>query len=379
MPAPLPPDPPIQVDLPLVQLLSKADQAVARLDGVALTLPNPDLFVATYVRQEAVLSSQIEGTQSTLDDVLAYELNGAGRALPLDVEEVVNYVRAMNYGLQRLETLPLSLRLIREIHAELMHNVRGGEKRPGEFRLDQNWIGEGRVPITQATFVPPPPADMLQALSNLESYLHEENGLPALIHCAIAHAQFETIHPFLDGNGRVGRLLVTFLLCQRQVLHQPLLYMSAFLKRHRAEYYDRLMAVRLSGDWEAWIAFFLRGALETANEATQTAHRIVLLREEHRRLVLQADLGLQSLRLLDILFERPLVTVRSIGEHLGVSYGTANRLVEAFRSLGLLSEATGRQRNRAFRYSPFLGLFPEATAPVVPAAPPQTTEHPVLP
>jgi Fic family protein len=247
------------MDPPMVSLLSQADQAVGRLDGLAQTLPNPDLFVAMYVRREAVLSSQIEGTQSTLEDVLTFELDAKGQEFPKDVEEVVNYVRAMNYGLDRVSTLPLLLRLIRETQAELLRNVRGAHRRPGKFRASQNWIGPANVPLAQATFIPPPVHEMHQALDNFEKFLHQEGDHPALIHCGLAHAQFETIHPFLDGNGRVGRLLITFLLVHRGILHRPLLYLSHYLKRYRSEYYDRLSAIREAGDWEGWLKFFLRG------------------------------------------------------------------------------------------------------------------------
>src|SRR5579884_3180227 len=299
VPAPLPPDPPLALDRDVVAVLSRADQAIGRLDGVAQTLPNPDLFVAMYVRREAVDSSQIEGTQSTLEDVLAFELDPHTRDLPRDVEEVVNYVRAMNYGLDRLATLPLSLRLIREIHAELLQGVRGADKTPGEFRTTQNWIGAGHVSLAHATFVPPPVAELGQALDNFERFLHEERELPALVHGGLAHAQFETIHPFLDANGRVGRLLITFLLVFRGVLQRPLLYLSVYLKRNRAEYYDRLMAIRNSGDWESWLGFFLTGVAQTAEEATATARAILDLREEHRHRVQEQTAGVNGLRLLE--------------------------------------------------------------------------------
>ncbi len=249
IPAPLPPEPPLSISPVELGLLSAADRALGRLDGVAYILPNPSLFVAMYVRREAVLSSQIEGAQSTLDDVLAYELEGESNDLPADVHEVVNYVRAMYSGLARLSELPISLRLIREIHAELLATGRGAERQPGEFRTSQNWIGPGGT-LATARFVPPPPYEMDQALDNLEKYLHAPSPWPNLIDLAMVHAQFETIHPFLDGNGRVGRLLVTFMLVQRQVLRQPLLYLSYYLRLHRTEYYDRLTAIREQGDWE---------------------------------------------------------------------------------------------------------------------------------
>jgi Fic family protein len=375
VPAPLPPDPPVDVDLAMVGLLSRADQAVGRLDGVARTLPNPDLFVAMYVRREAVLSSQIEGIQSTLEDTLAFELDPSQREVPRDVEEVVNYVRAMNYGLERLTELPLSLRLIREIHTELMRGVRGADKLPGEFRRSQNWVGPQNAPLSQATFVPPPVPEMTSALYNLEEFLHEEDDLPALVRCGLAHAQFETIHPFLDGNGRVGRLLITFQLVHGGVLHRPLLYLSYYIKRHKAEYYDRLMAVRQNGNWVGWLHFFLRGVAETAEEATATAEAIVRLQEKHRALLQSEGLGLNGLRFLDLLFQRPLVNVNLVQESLGVSsFTTANKLVEQLEALGLLEEVTGGQRNRIFRYTPYWRLLEEPEPVAGQDVPVQTTE-----
>ncbi|MGH2616874.1 MAG: Fic family protein [Thermomicrobiales bacterium] len=356
IPAPLPPDPPVVLDDSLGALLSRADQAIGRLDGATLTLPDPDLFVAMYVRQEAVLSSQIEGTQSSLDDVLTFELDPSGSETPVDVVEVVNYVRAMNYGLDRIESLPLSLRLIREIHGVLLENVRGSERRPGEFRSSQNWIGGGFVPLERATYVPPPVHAMRDALDNFERYLHEETT-PTLVHAGLAHAQFETIHPFLDGNGRVGRMLITLLLCYRGVLQRPVLYLSAFLKRHRSEYYDRLTAIRDRGDWEGWLAFFLRGVAETAEEATNTARAILHLRADHQALIQDAGLERYGFRLLNLLFRRPVVNVRFVEQELGMAFNTANTLLERLSTAGLLEETTGGKRNRRFRYAPYLALF----------------------
>ena len=358
IPAPLPPIPPLEIDQEFARLLSDADRTLGRLDGVATFLPNPDLFVAMYVRHEAVLSSQIEGTQSSLDDVLQFEIDAAGKQLPKDVEEVVNYVNAMNYGLERIAQLPLSLRLIREIHARLLTDVRGGERTPGEFRRSQNWIGPQGCTLATATFVPPPVHEMQTALNNFEEFLHD-TSLPVLIHCGLAHAQFETIHPFLDGNGRVGRLLITFLLCERKVLHRPLLYLSLFLKVHRSEYYDRLMAVRRDGNWEGWLKFFLRGIAEVSQSATETARAIVNLREQHRQLIGDKLAGRAALgmKLLDYLFEQPLVSVPLIEKRLACSFVTANKIVEQLVEFGLLRETTGGQRNRRYRFDPYLALF----------------------
>ena len=362
VPAPLPPDPPIKIDTELSRLLSEADWALGRLDGVATVLPNPDLFVSMYVRQEAVLSSQIEGTQSTLEDVLQFEVDSKGREFPKDIREVVNYVRAMNYGLERLKTLPLSLRLVREIHGSLLEGVRGSHRTPGEFRTSQNWIGPDGCTLANATFVPPPVHEMHQALDNVEKFLHD-NSFPLLIQCGLAHAQFETTHPFLDGNGRVGRLLITFLLCQRQALGRPLLYLSHYLKEHRAEYYDRLMAIRTDGDWEGWLKFFVRGVYEVSRAATETARNILGLREEHRRLLSEKMAqekfagASYDLTFLEYLFEQPIVTVRMAEEHLNCAFVTANKVVERFVKLGLLEEMTGFQRNRRFRYAPYLAMF----------------------
>jgi Fic family protein len=358
IPAPLPPQPSIAMDAELSRLLSEADHALGRLDGVTSILPNPDLFVSMYVRHEAVLSSQIEGTQSTLEDVLQFELDAKGQEHPKDVEEVVNYVRSMNHGLKRLDELPLSLRLIREIHAQLLKGVRGANRTPGEFRRSQNWIGPVNCTLATATFVPPPVQDMQAALHNLEKFLHDTTSYPALIHCGLAHAQFETIHPFLDGNGRVGRLLITFLLCQRGILKYPLLYLSHYLKFHRAEYYDRLMAIRNDGNWEAWLKFFLKGVGEVSRSATETARKIFELRQKHQSLIRdkasnQTNAGL----LLDYLLEQPIVNVRLVEAHVKCAFVTADKLVKQFEKLRIVKEVSGGQRNRRYEYSPYLALF----------------------
>lgn len=358
IPVPLPPVPSIQMNDELTRLLSNADRAIGRLDGVTIILPNPELFVAMYVKQEAVFSSQIEGTQSTLEDVLEYEAGSVKDRGPKDVEEVVNYVRAMNRGLHRLEHLPLSLRLLREIHAELLKGVRGGDRTPGEFRRSQNWIGPANCTLDDAEFVPPPPHAMKEALDNFEKFLHDRDTMPVLIHCALAHAQFETIHPFLDGNGRVGRLLITFLLCQRQTLNRPLLYLSYYLKAHRTEYYDRLTAIRNQGDWEGWLKFFLRGVYEVSQASTTTARAILQLRENHRDLIIEKMASsTNGFKLLDHLFEVPIITIRAAEKFMEVSYVTASSIIKQMEELGILKEITGQQRNKVFRYEPYLELF----------------------
>ena len=357
IPAPLPPEPSVAFDGELLTLLSQADRDLGRLDAIARLLPNPDLFVAMYVRHEAVLSSQIEGTQSTLEDVLAFENPDHSAAeSPGDVEEVVNYVRAMNHGLARLaDGFPLSLRLLREIHAELMQGVRGGDKTPGEFRRTQNWIGGAGCTLTTASFVPPPPHELMNALDGLEKFLHQgRHSLPLLVRCGLAHAQFETIHPFLDGNGRVGRLLITLLLCEEGALTRPLLYLSVFLKAHRAEYYDRLTAIRTHGHWEAWLKFFLRGVSTTARAATQTARDIVALQAAHRAALAN---NAYALKLLDHLYQQPYVNAKTCAQVTGCSMPTAIKLLEDLRARTWLHETTGQQRNRVYRYQPYLDLF----------------------
>jgi Fic family protein len=355
LPAPLPPDPPVIYEGELQTLLSNADRDLARLDAIASLLPNPDLFVAMYVRHEAVLSSQIEGTQSTLEDVLAYEADALRDDTPKDVAEVVNHVRAMNHGLARLPELPLSLRLLREIHAELMQGVRGSEKSPGEFRTSQNWIGGRGSTLATAAFVPPPPHEVMNTLGALERFLHDAKAtVPLLVRCGLAHAQFETIHPFLDGNGRVGRLLITLMLCEDGALSRPLLYLSLYLKAHRTEYYDRLTAIRHQGHWEPWLAFFLRGVSVTARVATQTARDIVAMREVHRAAVIK---NAKALVLLDALYRQPTVSVNNVAQILSCTFPTAAKLVRDFAARGWLRELTGYERNRLWRYQPYLDLF----------------------
>jgi len=358
LPKPLPPDPPLEYDPGLTSALSQASWALGRLEGSDEFLRiNTDLFVAMYVRKEAVLSSQVENTQATLEDVIEYQAKVRHRRFPPDVSEVVNYVRAMNTGLARLAEIPLSLRLIREMHATLLEGVRGADRRPGEFRTGPNWIGPKDGTIHEAVFVPPPVAEMHQALGSLEEYLHREEDAPALVKAALVHAQFETIHPFADGNGRLGRLLITLFLCEKRLLRRPLLYLSRYFVQHRGEYYDRLMAVRLRGDWEGWLKFFLTGVHEVATEAADRAVRITGLRQAHEELIRHA--GTNAPRLLDLLYVAPVVSAKAVRQSLGVTAATAHNLIRRFEKLGLLKEITGKGRNRAYRYQPYVDLLNE--------------------
>lgn len=375
IPKPLPPEPPILMDMELWQVLSDADRALGRLDGVTEALPNPDLFVAMYVRKEAVLSSQIEGTQASMVDLLEYETEQAVRGLPGDVSEVFNYVDAMNYGLARLNELPLSLRLIREIHARLLRGVRGGERSPGEFRTSQNWIGPEGCSLAQATFIPPPPVEMSRVMGDLESFFHDPATMPALVKIGLTHAQFETIHPFLDGNGRVGRLLITFLLCQSGILRQPLLYLSYYFKLHRQEYYDRLQAVRIKGDWEGWLKFFLKGVHEVSHQATDTARRIITMREEHLKIARDLPSASNAIRLLDKLCHRPVITVGVAADMLEVSRVTANNIIAYLQRPGLLRQISPGATNRIFAYAPYLDLFLDEVSPMVLVPPTETTDR----
>jgi Fic family protein len=361
IPAPLPPVPPVDFGGDLYRLLSEADLALGRLDGSVLTLPNPDLFVMMYIRKEAVLSSQIEGTQSSLQDLLSAEAQLYTSDFPKDVAEVINYVAAMNHGLARLAKLPVSVRLIREIHEKLLTGVRGSRLAPGELRRTQNWIGPGGSTLANATFVPPPPDVVPEALGDLEKFLHSGTNLPLLLKVGLAHAQFETIHPFLDGNGRVGRLLITFLLCQSGVLHKPVLYLSHYFKQHRQTYYELLQATRDAGAWENWLVFFLKGVSEVSQQAAETARRILALRESHRNLITD-NLGYAAgngHRVLEQLFERPITAVNDVAKLTGTTFTAANQLVERFVQAGILVEITGQARNRRFRYDAYVRLFDE--------------------
>lgn len=358
------PPPDLVFDTNLNALVSRSDRELGRLDGAVAVVPEPDIFVAQFARREAVLSSQIEGTHASIMDVLEYEAQVSEREASVDVREVTNYIAAMRHGLNRLADLPLSRRLLCEVHAVLMHDVRGGEphRTPGQVRRMQNWIG-GASPAT-ARFVPPPPELVDELFANLEQFLHDPEPMPPLIKVGIAHAQFETIHPFNDGNGRLGRLLITFWLVEQEILTRPLLYPSLYFKEHRDEYVARLQAIRDDGDWESWLRFFVDAIGQVAKEARETAAAILALRERDRARI-TTKLGRRSpnaLRLHDDLFKRPLTTASLVEDVLEVSQPTASALVRDLERIGLLTEVTGRQRRRVFVYRDYLNLFPGITS-----------------
>ena len=357
VPAPLPPKPPLTLSGPLETLLDSASVALGRLDGLSLLLPDPRLFLYTYVRKEAVLSSQIEGTQSSLSDLLKHEFENTPAAIEADVTEVSCYVAAMELGLARLrEGAPLSLRLLREIHACLLSHGRGSSKEPGEFRRSQNWIGGSRP--GNATFVPPPPDALLEALGALERFLHDDPvKTRPLVKAALAHVQFETIHPFLDGNGRLGRLLITLLLCAEGILSQPLLYLSLHFKEHRSEYYRLLQHVRLTGDWEEWLEFFLQGVVRTAESATLTARRLLDLFQNDRE-KLHGE-SATVLRLHAQLQQKPVLSVSAAARELGVTHPTATKALRTLDQKQIVSEITGSDYRRVYTYTHYLKILNE--------------------
>ena len=362
VPNPLPPTPPLDLGATILQQLERANLAVGRLDGVSAALPDTHLFLYTYVRKEALLSSQIEGTQSSLSELLLFELDQAAGAPLDDVVEVSNYVAALDHGLARLRGgFPLSNRLLREIHAKLLERGRGSDKLPGEFRRTQNWIGGSRP--GNADFVPPPPDAVPECMRDLESFLHADgNGLPILIRAAMAHVQFESIHPFLDGNGRVGRLLITLLLCHQGQLRDPLLYLSLYLKQNRDRYYGLLDRVRQVGDWEAWVEFFLEGVERTATGAVDTAGRLMSLFAEHRGRIQQAGRKASSaLRVHDALKARPVHRLQDVANSTGLSFPAAAAGMRVLMDLQIAREVTGKQRNRVFAYDGYLDILNEGT------------------
>lgn len=364
VPSALPPEPPLALSGPLQQALEPALLALGRLDGVSTLLPDTALFLYAYVRKEAVLSSQIEGTQSSLSDLLLFELDEAP-GVPLgDVVEVSNYVAALDHGLARLRAgFPLSNRLIREIHGVLLSRGRGSGKDPGEFRRSQNWLGGSRP--GNAVFVPPPQQLVPDCMAALERFLYQsDDGLPSLVRAGLAHVQFETIHPFLDGNGRVGRLLITLLLCQAGMLREPLLYLSLYFKQHRATYYALLDTVRRDGDWEAWLAFFLDGVTQTAESAVATAQRLArLFREDRERLAATGRRAGSALRVHEALQARPLAAVQNLRARTGLSFPAVATAMDLLVDAGIARELTGKRRNRIFAYDRYLAILNEGTEP----------------
>ncbi|MBZ9922508.1 Fic family protein [Mesorhizobium sp. BR1-1-7] len=362
MPPPLPPKPPIDLGT-FSELIERANLALGRLDGVTSILPAPPLFIFMYVRKEALLSSQIEGTQSSLSDLLLFEAD----ELPLvplnDVEEVSNYIAALEHGLDRMRGgFPLSLRLIREIHGVLLKAGRGASSQPGEFRHSQNWIGGTRP--GNAMFVPPPPDQLMQCLDAFEKFLHTDDRLPNIVKAALAHVQFETIHPFLDGNGRLGRLLITLFLCANKVLREPTLYLSLYFKTHRGTYYDLLQRVRMAGDWESWLSFFLEGVTETADQAAKTAQDLLRLFEADAHRIQDLGRAAASAGMVHgLLQRRAIVTIQKAAQELSLSEPTINSALGHLISIGIVREVTGKQRHRVFAYQAYLDRLAEGTEP----------------
>lgn len=362
IPKNLPPDPPIEYDDELHSLLSKADRNLARLEGITTVLPNPDLFIAMYVKKEALLSSQIEGTQASLEGVLEFEADLVPKDDIKEIKEVVNYIKALNYGIEMLDGNPVSLELIKEIHKILLEGTRGANLDPGEFRAFQNYIGTPGVSIYNAKFVPPPPDRVLPAMEELERFFHSKDNIPPLVKIALIHAQFETIHPFLDGNGRMGRLLITFYLVWKDILSKPLLYLSFYLKNNRSQYYDLLMRVRTEGAWEEWIKFFLKGVSETSQEAADTAREIIKLKEDLILKMYENSISsIYAVKMLDFLFDRPLVSISEIVDKLNISTVSANELVRRFEKIGILKEITGKKRYKKYFFTRYVDVISRGT------------------
>ncbi len=362
VPPPLPPDPPVRIE-GLLTRLSAADRSLGRLDGITTLVPDHAHFLYMYVRKEAVLSSQIEGTQSTLSDLLRFETEAAAGHPVDDVREVSNYVDAMMYGLKRLDTLPLSLRLIREMHKRLLQSGRGKTQNPGEFRRSQNWVGGTRP--GNAMYVPPPVAELMPCLDAFERFVHAKApDCPPLIKAGLIHVQFESIHPFLDGNGRLGRLLITLYLCSQKVLSQPLLYLSLYFKVHRIDYYRLLQEVREHGAWEAWLEFFLDGVATTADQAFETGTRIVnLFKTDRDRIAAAGGQAGSALRIHELMQTSPFLTAPKARERTGLTMPTVNSAFVELQRLGIVREVTGRRRGRVYSYRAFLDLLSEGASP----------------
>lgn len=362
IPKELPPEPAIEYNDELHLLLSKADRNLARLDGITSVLPNPDLFIAMYVKKEALLSSQIEGTQASLEGVLEFQADITPKEDINEIKEVVNYINALNYGIEKLPDTEMSLELVKEIHKILLQGTRGEKLNSGKFKTVQNYIGTPGASIREAIFVPPTPEITLQAMEVLERFLLEIDNIPALVKIGLIHAQFETIHPFLDGNGRVGRLLITFYLVWKEILSKPLLYLSFYLKNNRNEYYDLLMKVRTEGAWEEWLKFFLKGVSETSEEAVNTARDIIKLKDDMiKKLYENSISSIHAIRLIDMLFENPLVSNKDIADKLEITSVTTNNLVNKFEEIGILNEITGKKRYKKYLFTEYVDIISRGT------------------
>ncbi|WP_074370195.1 Fic family protein [Methanoculleus chikugoensis] len=361
IPHPLPPED-LFLDEGLLYLLSKANSALARLDGVTQVLPNPDLFVAMYIRKEALLSSQIEGTQASLQGILEFEAHIRPRDDINEIQEVLNYIKALHHGIEKLDFSPLSLDLMNEIHRFLIQGIRGSHTLPGRLRHVQNWIGLPGGTIQDAVFVPPPPEQVPGLMQDLERFIQSSDKTPTLIKAALIHAQLETIHPYLDGNGRMGRLMITFYLCSRGVLARPLLYLSYYLKKNREEYYILLNGIRYEGNWEAWFEFFLRGVISVSNNSIETAKRIIQLKETLIEKLLENNIGgVYAVKLIDTLFDRPIITIGQAMEELRISRQAATKLVGRFESIGILEEITGKERYKQYMFVDYVRIIEEGT------------------
>lgn len=346
----------VRMDSDLQSLLSKADLALGRLDGVADILPDVNFFILMYLRKEATLSSQIEGTQATFVDVIKAEAKIEDTEIHKDVEEILNYIRTLNFGTYRSQQLPLSLRLIKEMHRELLKGVRGETKSPGDFRTSQNWVGG--VSIKTATYIPPPHHAVVELMGNIEDYLHDKSPVPVLIKTGLVHAQFEIIHPFLDGNGRMGRLLITYYLCEQGVLREPLLYLSDFFKRNKGIYYDKLTDFRRSDDIEGWLKFFLEGVIETSRNAVESARKIIKLREDtYEKISGMGGSSEKGMILLKSLFQVPMVRVKDVEKIVDLKNPNALALVAKFVAKGILKEITGKQRHRVYSFVDYIDIF----------------------
>ena len=359
VPTPLPPHPAIEIDDDMLAQLIHANNALSSLESIAKRIPDMDLFVSMYVRKEALLSSQIEGTQATLEDIFDPMIE---KNINRDVADVVNYIKATEHSIERLKSLPLCNRLIKEAHAILMTGVRGQEKNPGEFRRSQNWIGSPDSSLKEARFIPPNTDDMIEAMSELERYMNEDNGLDTLMRTALIHYQFETIHPFLDGNGRIGRLLVTLFLRDKKLLSTPALYISYFLKKNRIEYYDRLSEVRHKGNYEQWIRFFLLAIAESAKDAIHTIDNLTALRNKNLTIIEKMGRASQTaMQVFWYLEKNPMIDIGTTAEKLGISFNTVSSAVNRLMDANILVQTEDSKRNRIFAYEEYLGILRKGT------------------